>query len=124
MGANSRLGAYSNKYGNASYSRGSKFLYVICTFLYYNLITITGFYLNLKQELSRPPSSYNTLEEVKGEHPEVLFYKVPREVGSVYFYFKSYLKDKQRILGFDNYGNALDPTQVQPGQEESLFQMM
>lgn len=78
----------------------------------------------IAKELSRPPSSYNTLEEVKGEHPEVLFYKVPREVGSVYFYFKSYLKDKQRILGFDDYGNALDPTQVQPGQEESLFQMM
>ncbi|XP_073231429.1 uncharacterized protein [Porites lutea] len=78
----------------------------------------------IAKELTRPPSSYDTLEEVRAEHPEALFYKVPREPGCVKFYFKSYLKDKQRILGFDDYGNALDPTQVQLGQKESLFQMM
>jgi len=76
------------------------------------------------KEISKPPSEYRTLEQVKTDHPEVLFYKTPREPGSEWFYFKSYLRDRQRILGFDKYGNALDPTQVHPHQEECLFSMV
>lgn len=67
------------------------------------------------------PSKYNTLADVKNHHADALFYKVPRDRGSTYFYFKSYLKDKQRILGFDENGHALNPTKVQPNQQESLF---
>ena len=67
------------------------------------------------------PSQYNNLEEVKRHHADALFYKVPRERGSTYFYFKSYLEDKQRILGFDENGHALKPTKVQPNHQESLF---
>ena len=65
-----------------------------------------------------------TLEQVKDSHPEVLFYKVPRQPGSDLFYFKSYLPDKQRILGFDQYGNPLNTAQVQPDQLESQFSMI
>ncbi|XP_067042529.1 hemicentin-1-like isoform X2 [Acropora muricata] len=70
------------------------------------------------------PSQFNTLADVKQHHPDALFYKIPREKGSDYFYLKSFLADKQRILGFNEYGIALDPTQVQPNQEQSLFTMV
>lgn len=70
------------------------------------------------------PSKYNTLADVKQDHWGALFYKTPREKGSDYFYFKSFLTDKQRILGFDKYGKPLDPTQVQPNQEQCLFTMV
>ncbi|KAL9958669.1 hypothetical protein ACROYT_G035718 [Oculina patagonica] len=76
------------------------------------------------KNLDTPPSRYNTLKQVKDDHPEVLFYKVPREPGSELFYFKSYLTDKQRILGFDQNGNPLVTTQVQPDQLESQFSMI
>ena len=54
----------------------------------------------------------------------MLFYKVPREPGSELFYFKSYLTDKQRIVGFDQNGDPLNTAQVQPNQLESLFRMI
>ncbi|XP_029183358.2 uncharacterized protein LOC114951322 [Acropora millepora] len=70
------------------------------------------------------PSEYNSLADVEQHHSDALFYKVPREKGSDYFYLKSFLADKQRILGFNEYGIALDPTQVQPNQEQCLFTMV
>ena len=78
----------------------------------------------LLQHLPTPPSAYNTLDQVKRDHSEVLFYKIPRERGSEYFYFKSYLKDKQRILGFDENGNPMNTTEVQPDHPESLFSLI
>ena len=70
------------------------------------------------------PSEYNNLADVEQHHSDALFYKVPREKGSDYFYLKSFLADKQRILGFNEYGIALNPTQVQPNQEQCLFTMV
>lgn len=70
------------------------------------------------------PSQYSTLADVERHHSDALFYKVPREKGSDYFYLKSLLADKQRILGFNEYGEALNPTQVQPNQEQCLFSMV
>ena len=70
------------------------------------------------------PSQYNTLADVERHHSDALFYKVPREKGSDYFYLKSFLADKQRILGFNEYGEALNPTQVQPNHEQCLFTMV
>ena len=70
------------------------------------------------------PSEYNSLADVEQHHSDALFYKVPREKGSDYFYLKSFLADKQRILGFNEYGIALDPTEVQPNQEQCLFTMV
>jgi len=78
----------------------------------------------IAKKLPTPPSTYNTLDQVKKDHPEVLFYKIPREPGSELFYFKSYLTDKQRILGFDQHGNPLNTAQVQPDQLESQFSMI
>lgn len=78
----------------------------------------------IAKKLPTPPSKYNTLEEVKELHPEVLFYKVPRQPGSELFYFKSYLTDKQRILGFDQHGDPLNTAHVQRNQLESLFSMI
>ena len=74
--------------------------------------------------MNTSPSKYNTLADVEEHHSDVLFYKVPREKGSDYFYLKSFLADKQRILGFDKCGIALNTTQVQPNQEECLFTMV
>lgn len=54
----------------------------------------------------------------------MLFYKVAKEPGSELYYFKSYLKDKQRILGFDQEGNPIKSSQVQPRQQESLFSVV
>ena len=73
------------------------------------------------QELPKPLSQSNSLDEVKKDNPEVLFYKVAREEDSELFYFKSYLKDKQRVLGFDQKGNPMNTSQVQPDQLESWF---
>ena len=73
------------------------------------------------QELPKPLSQSNSLDEVKRDSPEVLFYKVAREEDSELFYFKSYLKDKQRVLGFDQEGNPMNTSQVQPDQLESWF---
>lgn len=78
----------------------------------------------IAKDLPTSPSKYRTLDEVRTSHPEVLFYRVPREPGSDLFYFKSYLKDKQRILGFDDCGNALNPAQVQPDHLQCLFSMV
>ncbi|XP_022787513.1 uncharacterized protein LOC111327566 [Stylophora pistillata] len=78
----------------------------------------------LVKDLPKPPSQYNTLREVKKERPEVLFYKVAREPGSNLFYFKSYLKDKQRILGFDTSGKALNTSEVDSNREESWFKVI
>ena len=74
--------------------------------------------------LPTSPSKYNTLADVKQHNSDALFYKIPRERGSDFFYFKSFLTDRQRILGFDKNGIALDPTQVQPNQEKCLFTMV
>ena len=87
-------------------------------------ISLNIFHFNPKKELARPLSNYNKVAEVREQHPELLFYKVSREPGNVQFYLKSCLKDKQRILGFNNHGEALNPTQVQPNQKESLFKII
>ena len=79
---------------------------------------------SFQQELPKPPSQSDTLKEVKRDSPEVLFYKVAKEPGSELYYFKSYLKDKQRILGFDPEGNPMNTSQVQPKQQESLFSVV
>ncbi|RMX41993.1 hypothetical protein pdam_00001262, partial [Pocillopora damicornis] len=71
--------------------------------------------------LSTPLRSLNNLDKVKRLYPEILFKKVPREVGSDYFYFQSNLKDKRRVLGFDKYGLPMNTGQVTPNSEESLF---
>ena len=76
------------------------------------------------QDLPKPPSQYNNLEQVREDSPEVLFYKVAREPGSELFYFKSYLKDKQRILGFDQSGEPLNTSQVDSNGEESWFSVI
>ncbi|XP_027037314.1 uncharacterized protein LOC113665788 isoform X1 [Pocillopora damicornis] len=78
----------------------------------------------IAKELPKPPSQSDTLKEVKRDSPEVLFYKVAKEPGSELYYFKSYLKDKQRILGFDQEGNPMNTSQVQPKQQESLFSVV
>lgn len=78
----------------------------------------------IAKELPKPPSQSDTLKEVKRDSPEVLFYKVAKEPGSELYYFKSYLKDKQRILGFDLEGNPMNTSQVQPRQQESLFSVV
>ncbi|KAJ7390146.1 hypothetical protein OS493_027185 [Desmophyllum pertusum] len=78
----------------------------------------------IAKNLATPPSSYNTLDQVKKDHPEALFYKVPREPGSELFYFKSYLTDKLRILGFNQNGDPMNTAQVQPDQLESQFSMI
>ncbi|XP_067042535.1 uncharacterized protein [Acropora muricata] len=70
------------------------------------------------------PSQFNTLADAEQHHSDALFYKIPREKGSDYFYLKSFLADKQRILGFNEYGIALNPTEVQPYQEQCLFTMV
>ncbi|CAH3149688.1 unnamed protein product, partial [Pocillopora meandrina] len=71
--------------------------------------------------LSTPLRSLNNLDKAKRLYPEILFKKVPREIGSDYFYFQSNLKDKRRVLGFDKYGLPMNTGQVTPNSEESLF---
>ncbi|PFX27455.1 uncharacterized protein LOC111327610 isoform X2 [Stylophora pistillata] len=78
----------------------------------------------LAKNLPKSPSQYNTFEEVRKDNPEVLFYKVAREPGSELFYFKSYLKDKQRILGFDTSGKPLNTSEVDLNREESWFSVI
>ena len=70
------------------------------------------------------PRQYNNFADLEQHYSDALFYKVPREKGSDYFYLKSFLADKQRILGFNEYGIALNPTQVQPNHEQCLFTMV
>lgn len=78
----------------------------------------------IAKKLSTPPSDYTNLQQVKNDHPEILFYKEHQEPGSEFFFFKSYLKDKRRILGFDTNGRALNPTLIEPTQKECLFSMI
>ncbi|PFX27460.1 hypothetical protein AWC38_SpisGene7838 [Stylophora pistillata] len=78
----------------------------------------------IAKDLPKPPSQYNNLEQVREDSPEVLFYKVAREPGSELFYFKSYLKDKRRILGFDQSGEPLNTSQVDSNGEESWFSVI
>ena len=65
--------------------------------------------------------SLNNLDKVKRLYPEILFKKVPREIGSDYFYFESYLSGKRRVLGFDENGLAMNTGQVTPDSLESLI---
>ncbi|CAH3149686.1 unnamed protein product [Pocillopora meandrina] len=71
--------------------------------------------------LSTSLRSLTNLDKVKKLYPEILFKKVPREAGSSLFYFKSYLSDKRRILGFNNKGLPMNTGQVTPNSLESLF---
>ncbi|XP_027048807.1 uncharacterized protein LOC113676350 [Pocillopora damicornis] len=71
--------------------------------------------------LSTSLRSLTNLDKVKKLYPEILFKQVPRETGSSLFYFKSYLSDKRRILGFDSKGLPMNTGQVTPNSLESLF---
>ena len=60
-------------------------------------------------------------------HLEILFHKIPRVTGSKQFYFKSLLRDKQRIVRFDKTGMPMNTTntntKVEEIPSESLFEM-
>ena len=76
------------------------------------------------QEPPKPPSEYKILDEVKEDSPEILFYKTARVPGSELYYFTSFLKDKQRIIGFDPEGKQINTTEVQPDKRESWFSIV
>ncbi|RMX41992.1 hypothetical protein pdam_00001263 [Pocillopora damicornis] len=81
----------------------------------------TGLILKPDRSLSTPLRSLTTLDKVKRLYPEILLKKVPREIGSYYFYFESYLSGKRRVLGFDKNGLAMNTGQVTPDSLESLI---
>ena len=56
-------------------------------------------------------------------HPEILFHKMPRAIGSDEFYFKSLLRDKERIVGFDEMGMPMNTTGVSPCHSASHFEI-
>lgn len=78
----------------------------------------------IAKEPPKPPSEYKILDEVKEDSPEILFYKTARVPGSELYYFTSFLKDKQRIIGFDPEGKQINTTEVQPDKRESWFSIL
>lgn len=58
----------------------------------------------IMKEIDPPPSELINLLNVSKQHPEVLFYKMPRFERAPDFFLKSYLSDKPRVLKFDENG--------------------